>query len=75
MPAALEGLRRDGAALRGGLAGERATLRDLGRKNGTLCGQQRVTGEVELADGDEIRIGPARLVFCAAGAGSTRSRP
>ncbi len=57
------------------VAGERATLRDLGSKNGTLCRERRVTGEVELADGDEIRIGPARLVFCAAGAGSTRSRP
>jgi DNA-binding winged helix-turn-helix (wHTH) protein len=55
------------------VAGERAILRDLGSKNGTLCGGSRVTGEVELADGDEIRIGPARLVFCAAGAGSTRS--
>jgi DNA-binding winged helix-turn-helix (wHTH) protein len=57
------------------VAGERATLRDLGSKNGTLCGGRRVEGEVELTDGDEIRIGPARLVFCAAAAGSTRSRP
>jgi DNA-binding winged helix-turn-helix (wHTH) protein len=57
------------------VSGERATLRDLGSKNGTLCGGRRVTGEAELADGDEIRIGPARLVFCAAGGGSTRSRP
>ncbi len=56
------------------VAGERATLRDLGSKNGTLCGERRVTEEVELADGDEIRIGPARLVFCAAGGGSTQSR-
>ena len=56
------------------VAGERATLRDLDSKNGTICGGRRVTGEVELADGDEIRIGPARLVFCEAGAGSTRSR-
>ena len=56
------------------VAGERAILRDLGSKNGTLCGDRRVTGEVELADGDEIRIGPARLVFCAPEAGSTRSR-
>jgi DNA-binding winged helix-turn-helix (wHTH) protein len=53
---------------------ERATLQDLGSKNGTSCGGRRVTGEVELADGDEIRIGPALLVFCAAGAGSTRTR-
>jgi DNA-binding winged helix-turn-helix (wHTH) protein len=52
---------------------ERATLQDLGSKNGTICRERRVTGEVELADGDEIRIGPARLVFCAAGGESTRS--
>jgi len=54
---------------------ERATLLDLGSKNGTFCEGRRVEGEVELADGDEIRIGPALLVFCAPGAGSTRSRP
>jgi pSer/pThr/pTyr-binding forkhead associated (FHA) protein len=54
--------------------GERVTLRDLGSKNGTLVGGRRVEGEVPLGDGDEIRIGPALLVFCAAGAGSTRSR-
>lgn len=53
---------------------ERVTLQDLGSKNGTLCGGRRVTGEVELTDGDEIRIGPALLVFCAPGADSTRSR-
>ncbi len=52
---------------------ERATLQDLGSKNGTFCEGRRVEGEVELADGDEIRIGPALLVFCAPGAGSTRS--
>ena len=50
------------------------TLEDLGSKNGTLMGGRRVRGTVELADGDEIRIGPALLVFCAANAGSTRTR-
>jgi DNA-binding winged helix-turn-helix (wHTH) protein len=56
------------------VTGERATLRDLDSKNGTLVGGQRVKGERGLAEGDEIRIGPALLVFCAAGAGSTRTR-
>ena len=56
------------------VAGERATLQDLGSKNGTLLGGRRVEGETPLADGDEIRIGPALLVFCAPGAGSTRTR-
>ena len=54
--------------------GERVTLRDLGSKNGTLVGGRRVEGEVPLTDGDELKIGPARLVFCAPGAGSTRTR-
>ena len=54
--------------------GERVTLRDLGSKNGTRVGGRRVEGEVPLADGDEVRIGPALLVFCAPGMGSTRTR-
>ncbi len=53
---------------------EGATLRDLSSKNGTLLRGRRVEGEARLEDGDEIRIGPALLVFCAPGAGSTRTR-
>ena len=56
------------------VTGERATLRDLGSKNGTLVGGQQAKDERQLAEGDEIRIGPALLVFCAAGVGSTRTR-
>lgn len=56
------------------VTGERGTLRDLGSKNGTLVGGRRVKGEVQLVEGDEVRIGPALLVFCAASAGSTRTR-
>jgi DNA-binding winged helix-turn-helix (wHTH) protein len=56
------------------VTGEGVTLRDLGSKNGTLVGGRRVEGEVPLTDGDEIRIGPALLVFCAPGTGSTRTR-
>jgi hypothetical protein len=33
-----------------------------------------VEGEMSLSDGDEFRIGPAILVFCAPGEGSTRTR-
>ena len=54
--------------------GERAVLHDLGSKNGTLLCGRRVEGSVELAEGDEIRIGPALLVFCAPASGSTRTR-
>ena len=53
--------------------GTGATLEDLGTKNGTRVGGRRVSGTVELADGDEIRIGPALFVFCAAGSASTRT--
>ena len=53
--------------------GDRAVLHDLGSKNGTLLRGRRVEGSVELADGDEIRIGPALLVFCVPSAGSTRT--
>ncbi len=56
------------------VTGEGATLVDLGSKNGTLLGGRRVERDTGLRDGDEIRIGPALLVFCASGTGSTRSR-
>ena len=56
------------------LAGEGAVLVDLGSKNGTLLGGRRIEEPTRLGDGDEIRIGPALLVFCAPGAGSTRTR-
>lgn len=56
------------------VTGDRASLQDLGSKNGTRLGGRRVAGEVSLSDGDELKIGPALLVFCAPGAGSTRTR-
>jgi pSer/pThr/pTyr-binding forkhead associated (FHA) protein len=40
---------------------EAASIRDLGSRNGTLINGERVVGERDLADGDEIQIGP--LVF------------
>jgi len=55
------------------VTGDRASLQDLASKNGTLVGGRRVEGDVPLSDGDELKIGPARLVFCAPGAGSTRT--
>jgi DNA-binding winged helix-turn-helix (wHTH) protein len=56
------------------VTGERATLRDLGSKNGTLVDGRQVKGDRQLAEGDEVRIGPALLVFCAVSTGSTRTR-
>ena len=41
----------------------KVVLEDLGSKNGTFVRGQLVTRPTELADGDEICIGPAVLVF------------
>ena len=40
----------------------KATLEDLGSKNGTYLGGERITS-ARLSDGDEIRLGTARLTF------------
>jgi pSer/pThr/pTyr-binding forkhead associated (FHA) protein len=40
---------------------ETASIRDLGSRNGTLINGERVMGARDLADGDQIQIGP--LVF------------
>lgn len=56
------------------VAGDRAHLEDLGSRNGTFVGRHRIAAPVALADGDEILIGPAVLVFVAGPAwgGATR---
>lgn len=52
--------------------GSRATLEDLGSKNGTYVGGHRLEGRVLLAAGDVIRVGAAVLVFRGGcGQGST----
>lgn len=48
------------------VSGETAVLEDLGSKNGTLLKGQRIHSLSPLADGDEIGVGSARLVFHAA---------
>src|SRR5262249_43467756 len=40
-----------------------ATLEDLGSKNGTLLRDSKIRGAVALSDRDEVRVGPARMVF------------
>ena len=42
---------------------EGTVLEDFGSKNGTVCGDKRVTSPVELADGDAIRIGSLLVTF------------
>lgn len=49
----------------------RAVLEDLGSKNGTFVRGQLVTNPAELADGDEICIGPVVLVFRTSSNNST----
>jgi DNA-binding winged helix-turn-helix (wHTH) protein len=41
----------------------RATLEDLGSKNGTYLRGERIAKAAYLNDGDEIRIGPATMTF------------
>ncbi|MFI5197474.1 MAG: FHA domain-containing protein [Thermoanaerobaculia bacterium] len=55
------------------ISGDTATLEDLGSKNGTWLRGQRVERRVDLADGDEIRLGSVPLVFRAAPAPSTET--
>ena len=43
--------------------GGRATLEDLGSKNGTFCRGERVSSPVDLSDGDEIRLGKVGLTM------------
>jgi DNA-binding winged helix-turn-helix (wHTH) protein len=45
------------------LAGTDATVEDLGSKNGTYVGGQRVTTPCRLADGDQIRLGSVVMTF------------
>ena len=39
------------------------TIEDLGSKNGTFVGGERITSRRTLSDGDEISVGPARMIF------------
>jgi len=45
------------------IEGGRATLEDLGSKNGTYLREVRLEGPAVLADGDSIRLGRHLLVF------------
>jgi len=45
------------------LEGQQAMLEDLGSKNGTYVGEERVTTPRRLDDGDQIRLGPVVITF------------
>jgi DNA-binding winged helix-turn-helix (wHTH) protein len=53
--------------------GGRATLEDMGSKNGTFLRGKRVDGATALRDGDEILIGPVVLVFRDAPSSATET--
>ena len=40
-----------------------AVLEDLGSRNGTYLRGKKITAPAKLADGDQLRIGPASMVF------------
>jgi DNA-binding winged helix-turn-helix (wHTH) protein len=45
------------------LADGRATIEDLGSKNGTFVRGAKIAGPAELADGDTVEVGSVRLLF------------
>ena len=47
------------------IAAARATIEDLGSKNGTLVGDQRVSGSQSIGDGDVITVGSVKLTVRA----------
>ena len=52
-----------------------AVIEDLGSKNGTYVGGERIASPVRLQDGDQVRIGSIQLTFhTAAPAASTRTQ-
>src|SRR3954468_492333 len=42
--------------------GEKAYIRDFGSTNGTYCNDERVEGERELKNDDQLKIGPIHFV-------------
>ncbi len=55
------------------VAGGKATLEDLGSKNGTFLGGKKLARKTVLADGDELRVGPETMVFRTLSPGTTRT--
>lgn len=44
--------------------GDRLVAQDLGSKNGSYINDQRLEGEQELKNGDELRVGPLEFEVC-----------
>jgi len=56
------------------LEGERATVEDLGSRNGLQVNGRNIRGVQELKEGDRLRIGTQELVFCTVAAAPGRVR-
>jgi DNA-binding winged helix-turn-helix (wHTH) protein len=68
------GISRRHAVIR--IAGDDATVEDLGSKNGTFLADRRLDSRTRLVDGDLIRVGSVQLTFSAIWRwGSTRTEP
>jgi len=55
------------------IEGDRATLEDLGSKNGTRTGDVRVRASMTLSDGDQLRFGSVRATFRTSSVDPTQS--
>lgn len=56
------------------VSGGRATIEDLGSKNGSYVRGQRLSSAARLLDGDEVRLGRVRMTFrVRAGTASTQT--
>ena len=68
------GISRRHALIR--IAGDEATVEDLGSKNGTFVADRRLDSPTRLVDGDLIRVGSVQLTFNAIRtSASTRTEP
>lgn len=53
----------------------RVAVKDLGSRNGTLVNGQKIDGEVELASGDEITVGPLKFLITISPGINNAKRP
>lgn len=53
----------------------RVAVKDLGSRNGTLVNGKKIAGEVELASGDEITVGPLKFLITITAGINNAKRP